>query len=561
MFKTKKILSAMLALALVLSLAAPLAALSEETTLKHYGDVRLTMLFVWNGGKIAPDDTYNNDVAKAIREKIGVTVEIEGIMMSETEKLNLIFASGDMPDILEFPFWGGSAGETGVIKKAANEGMLLPLDDVIGNYPNLQDAWDVGVISQKFLEADLNDPLFNGKKYVIPNETPGSIEDITHWAYGVFVRSDIAEALGTDLSAVKTPDDVYNFLKAIKDGGFKDLNGNDVIPASSFHNGWGVDQLHIGFEQHPYFTDYRLDADGNVSYRFLEQPYLDEVLFVRKLVAEGLLDKECFTTTDTLAEQKTANGTVAVQTAQYSVSLNAMKKLGTWQTNPEIKYTPVGPLAYGDGTTKVQSELNGRNGTHGIAFPITNKNLEASLAWFDYINSKEGVILTEYGFEGDTFYFNEAGQPRWTDELIAGKAAGDEAQVVSLRNRGIRYYNIPLISSERYKWFGETEPGNADAEEPLIVEYKKLSPIKLYDGYPLSALFSTFDRQEEFNALMAGERERVARESAYFAETDEGAIAIIEEYRNYLLTGENGVLPALLQYVQENLSTREDWVF
>ncbi|MDR0396338.1 MAG: extracellular solute-binding protein [Oscillospiraceae bacterium] len=557
---TKKILSAMLAMALLLSLAAPLA-LGEETELKHYGDVRLTMLFVWNGGKIAPDDTYNNDVAKAIREKIGVTVEIEGIMMSETEKLNLIFASGDMPDILEFPFWGGSGGETGVIKKAANEGMLLPLDDVIDGYPNLRDAWDVGVVSQKFLEADLNDPLFGGKKYVIPNETPGSIEDITHWAYGVFIRGDIAEALGTDLSAVKTPDDMYNLLTAVKEGGFKDLNGNDVIPSSSFHNGWGVDQMYIGFEEHPYFSDFRLDEEGNVKYRFHEQPYLDQVLFVRKLVAEGLLDKECFTTTDTLAEQKTANGTVAVQTAQYSASLNAMKKLGTWQTNPEIKFIPVGPLAYGDGTTKIQAELNGRNGTHGIAFPVTNKNLEASLAWFDFINSKEGVILTEYGFEGDTFNFNEAGQPRWTDELIAGKAAGDEAQTVSLRNRGIRYYNIPLISSERYKWFGETEPGNADAEEPLIAEYKKISPIKLYDGYPVSALISSFDRQDEFNALTAGERERVARESAYFAETDEEAIAIIEDYRTYLMTGENGVLPALLQHVQDNLPSRDDWLF
>lgn len=557
----KKILSTMLAIAVLLTLAAPLAALGEEAPLKNYGDVRLKLLWVWNGGKIAPDDTYNNDVAKAIREKIGVTVEIEGIMMNEMEKLNLIFASGDMPDILEFPFWGGNTGESGVIKKAANEGMLLPLDDLIDNYPNLKGAWEVGVISQKFYETDFNDPLMNGHKYIIPNETPGDVDDINHWAYGAFVRGDIAEALGTDLSAVKTPDDVYNFLKAIKDGGFKDLNGNDVIPASSFHNGWGVGDLHIGFEEHPYFTSYRLDADENVTHRYFTQPYMDEVLFVRKLVSEGLLDKECFTTTDTLAEQKTANGTVAVQTAQYSVSLNAMKKLGTWQTNPEIKYIPIGPLAYADGTTKVQAELNGRNGSHGIAFPITNKNLEASLAWFDFINSKEGVILTSYGFEGDTFNFNEAGQPRWTAELIAGKVAGDESQVIALRNRGIKYYDIPMVADKRFMWFGEREPGAADGAEPLIEAYKKLTPIKLYDGYPLSALEGSFARQDDFNALMAGERERVARESAYFAASDEDAIKIIEEYREYLRTGEGGVLPELLKYVQEQLPARTDWLF
>ncbi|GHU65632.1 hypothetical protein FACS1894184_01800 [Clostridia bacterium] len=555
----KKVLASLLALAMLLTLAAPLA-LGEET-LKNYGDVRLTMLWVWNGGKIAPDDPYNNEVAKAIREKIGVTVEIEGIMMKETEKLNLIFASGDMPDILEFPFWGGSGGESGVMKKAANEGMLLPLEDIIDNYPNLSDAWDVGVISQKFLEVDLQDPLMNGHKYIIPSETPGSVADITHWAYGAFVREDIAKALGTDLSSVKTPDDLYNFLTAIKNGGFKDLNGNDVIPASSYHSAWGVDDLLVGFDDHPYHTEYRLDADGNVINKAFTQDFMDKVLFGRKLVSEGLLDKECFTTTDTLAEQKAANGTAAVMTAQYSVSLNAMKKLGTWATNPEQRYIPIGPLAYGDGTTKVQAEINGRNGSHGIAFPITNKNLEASLAWLDFVNSKEGVTLASYGFEGDTFNYNEAGQARWTDALIEGKKAGDETQVATLRNRGIRYYDIPLVSSTRKEWFGESEPGQADGAEPLIEAYKLLTPIKLYDGYPLNALEGSFDRLDDFNALFAGEREKAARESAYFAESDEAAIAIIEEYRNYLLTGENGVLPALLQYIQDNLSTRSDWLF
>ena len=61
--------------------------------------------------------------------------------------------------------------------------------------------------------------------------------------------------------------------------------------------------------------------------------------------------------------------------------------------------------------------------------------------------------------------------------------------------------------------------------------------------------------------LFRSERERVARESAYFAESDEAAIAIIEEYRNYLLTGENGVLVELLKHVQDQLPTRDDWLW
>lgn len=85
---------------------------------KKFDDVTLNMLICWNGGFKTAQDQYNNDVAAAIREKIGVTVEFEGIMMSEAEKLNMMFASGDMPDMVNAPYWGGTAGETAIIKKS-----------------------------------------------------------------------------------------------------------------------------------------------------------------------------------------------------------------------------------------------------------------------------------------------------------------------------------------------------------------------------------------------------------------------------------------------------------
>ena len=75
---------------------------------KKFDDVQLKMLVCWNGGFNTADDQYNNEVAAAIRDKIGVTVEFEGIMMSEAEKLNMMFASGDMPDMINAPYWGGA---------------------------------------------------------------------------------------------------------------------------------------------------------------------------------------------------------------------------------------------------------------------------------------------------------------------------------------------------------------------------------------------------------------------------------------------------------------------
>lgn len=178
---------------------------------KKFDDVQLKMLICWNGGFKTAKDQYNNDVATAIREKIGVTVEFEEINMSETEKLNQIFATGDMPDMVNAPYWGGTAGETGVIKKAGNEGRLIDIKDLVPNYPNIADAYDIGVISAKYLENDIE--MENGARYVLPTEVAGDVEDIALWGYGVFVRGDVPEALGVDVSTIKTSEQLMDFMK------------------------------------------------------------------------------------------------------------------------------------------------------------------------------------------------------------------------------------------------------------------------------------------------------------------------------------------------------------
>ncbi|MDR1600371.1 MAG: hypothetical protein LBS11_10970 [Oscillospiraceae bacterium] len=566
----KRILALTLAALMLVGSAALAEFVPPETPeYKHYGDVQITMLNVWNGSGTGIDkvDWYNNDVAKAIREKIGVTIIREGIMMNETEKLNMVFASGDMPDAMDAAFWQSPSGENTVIKKAASEGMLLPIDDYFEQFPNLLDAYKVGVIAQKFKEVDVEDPIFGGKHYILPMETPGSPDNITHWTYGLGVRGDIPELIGIDAESVHTPDDLYNFLKAIKDKGVKDINGNDVIPLSTMHNGWALDMSYIGFSN-PYLTDASLrfvqtDA-GDVDLYMLSQDYLDAVLFVRKLVSEDLLDKECFTTADELVDTKNANGTIAVGSSMFAGWVDSQKKSTILQTNPEMKFIPLGPLYYKDGTPNAQTELNGRNGSHVWIFPTTNKNLEATLAWISYVNTYEGLLLRRYGFEGVTFEYNELGQPRRLQSIIDNQKNLETKEATDqwMRERGVDQYGIRFADLSM-EWFGEPNPGTTGGEDEIITYFKEngFRDKRLVDGYPVDGLMATYPRREEITNLFAGDREKMTRERAYFAATDEEAIAIIEEYRNYLLTGENGALPEMLKYMTEQLPTRDNWIF
>lgn len=529
---------------------------------KKFDDVSLKMLICWNGGFQTASDQYNNDVAKAIRDKIGVTVEFEGVNMSETEKLNMMFASGDMPDMVNAPYWGGSSGETGVIKKGGIEGRLIDIRDLVPNYPNLADAYDIGVISQKFLESDIDIPENNGARYVLPIQTPGDVEDIAWWGYGVFVRGDVAETLGVDPSSIHTTDELYDFMVQARDYGFKDVNGNDCITATTFANGWNYSDYAQNFNEKK-LTQYSQDADGNVTLDKLSENWIDKNLFIWKLVHDGILDKECFKTSDDLAMEKVGNGTALFTCGQYNKSITTLKQSGLYDAHPEMRYVPVGPLNYSDGSALKQVEAEGRNGTPAIFFPTTCANIDAAMTWLDYVNSKEGAKLICYGFEGDTYNLNEDGQPRMNADLTERYAKDSESVQKELRERGIGYLRgSTYVAGKSMAWFGESEPFKADAESEELVEYRKARPVEILSGYPINAVESGYEGYQDFAEWAFDDtKEEEYVDRAFFADSEEEARQILEDYQNFLRTNNNGEMQQFLDYMTEQSKTRDDFAY
>ncbi|MGI6174064.1 MAG: hypothetical protein ACOYI8_09255 [Christensenellales bacterium] len=565
---TKKYLAILMALILALGAAsfafADDAVYTDEDglTYKKFDDVNLTMLICWNGGFLTADDQYNNDVAAAIREKIGVTVEFEGLMMSETEKLNMMFASGDMPDMVNAPYWGGTSGETGVIKKAGAEGRLIDIKDIVPNYPNIADAYTIGVIGLKYLENDIDDPQFGGARYVLPTEVAGTDADITNWCYGVFVRGDVPQTLGIDPASIKTTEQLYDFMKKAQEYGFKDVNGNDCIIATTFHNGWSYGNFSEGFTRKK-MTSYSLGEDGKVTYDTLSENYVNRNLFIWRLVNEGILDVECFKTNDDLANEKVGNGTALFTCAQYGMSVNATKLTGLYDSHPEMRYIAVGPLNYADGQPLVQTSPNGRNGSPVIFFPTTCSNLDAAMTYLDYVNSKEGSKIVYYGFEGDTYVLNEEGQPRMNAELTARYKEDSDSVSKELRQRGIGY--IPgrtYVAKKNTLWFGESNPFESEAANEYIDAYKKMRPVEKIPGYPIDAVASGFEGYQEFAEwAFDSDKQDSYVQRAFFAETEEEARAILEDYQNYLRTNDNGKMAEFLDYMTEMYATRDDFIF
>ena len=142
------------------------------------GVTTIKMSVVWNGlSSMKPTDN-DNRIAKIIRQKTGVKIDIKWVNGTENEQLVRIFSTGrNMPDVIMSPYWGGGDSCSDTIRKAAKDGLLLPLDDLIADYaPNLTGAFTEGV-AKNFVQNELSQPEFDGKKYILPMHTPKNIDE------------------------------------------------------------------------------------------------------------------------------------------------------------------------------------------------------------------------------------------------------------------------------------------------------------------------------------------------------------------------------------------------
>lgn len=524
----------------------------EEAHDEVMEEVTLTYLNCWNGsGVIAPEDPINNPVANAIREKTGITLEAEYATTAEIEKLNLIFASGDMPDIVNAPFWGASDATTQLIKKAAREGLLMPIDEYLDKYPNVKAAISQGV-AKDFLVNDLEDPSFEGKHYIIPWQTAKNPEDTTNWAYNLFARKDILDTLGVKPEDITTSEDLYDVLVAIRDGGFTDINGNPVIPGGTWANGWTYEPFINGFRENN-LTEFTV-IEGKYRYDAFS-PLLDEqVKYMRSLVSEGLFDVEAFRQSDSRAKEKMITGQVAMFGAHYP-HVKQFFETSLYTTNPEMEYVPVGPILDADGEVLQVGGKNlaGRAGSPVLFISSACDNPEAAIKLIDFLNSEEGKLLAYYGIEG-VHYDMVDGLPTMKQEWIDKNKT--DAQL--LRNEGISSVYTWFMSLDmRMSEWGETTPGERGNVDEKYEKAKELSPISFADGYRVNYFGNEYTEIESIRGITNWETRRDALESAYFADTDEAALEVLESYRKQLV---DGGIEAYEAFINAEAAKRDDVV-
>jgi putative aldouronate transport system substrate-binding protein len=464
--KQKVLRNAVLLLLLTVLLAGTLAAkaiypLNTDVTLTYWMTMESNLALV-------AKNMGDTEFAKELSKRTGVKVKfIHAPVGQGREALNLMIASGDLPDIIENDWYSTPGGPNNAIVN----GVILKLNPVIDKYaPNLKSYLRKNPEYDRMVKTD------EGNYYVFPFIRG----DVTLTVVsGPIVRKDWLDELG--LKVPTTADEWYTVLKA-----FKEKKGATAPLCLEYA------RLTQGFSSlADSFDGFYIDK-GKVKYGGIEPNRKNYYTILRKWYSEGLLDNNFATT-----QRKTLDANILTGKSGASYGF-AGSYMGRWMeagVAKEPKFNLVGaPFpAHKKGAKPRFAFLSPPFGANAGSAAITTKckNVEAAARYLDYAYSKQGHMLYNFGIE-NVSYKMVNGSPVYTELITNNPEKLSNTQVMSKYMRS--HYNGPFVQDKVYIQQYLALPQQRDA----IEQWKKND----YGKYYLPPVTPTQAESSELSKIM-----------------------------------------------------------
>ena len=339
----KKTLALNLALVLALSLCSFSAAEeTRETAVAGDGTVFYKTglpivdpesnftLTMW--GVTSASDPNTFQMIQKMEEDTGINFEIIGVSQDGLEeRKNLMWASGDYPDIL-----GPDVITDNDLNTYGPMGILIDLKPYIEEYV---------VESKAYVnEEDWNNvwkamTYPNGAIYAFPTISKYYMCDSTSPSINVTWLKQLGMEMPT------TPDEFVEYLRAVKN---TDLNGNgkaDEVPMTT-QNWEGVFEAYAVAAWTGELTGFKQIKDGKVVYPLIGEATKEAAIWLNQLWDEGLIDMEIYTQDENMLKGR-AQGKDLI----YGFSTVWREGNVFGNTNAQ-NYFPMAPLKSEDGTQR-----------------------------------------------------------------------------------------------------------------------------------------------------------------------------------------------------------------
>lgn len=343
---------------------------------------------------------------QVMEERTGVVIDfVSPTYEMAGEQYNLLLASGAYPDMMY---------ETNVVSVSSTvsttypggydagieDGIFLALNDLVDQYaPNYK----------SYLES--ND-LVKNAAYTDGGNLFGFIsfyaKEQSH-EIGPAIRQDWLDELGLDVPV--TVNDWIETLVA-----FQSIGGIDE-PIVMTRSGFLMDNA----LNTPYKAYNGLVVDnGTVKYGPCEPSFREYLQLLNEMYEKGCFTSDFLSLAFEMPPQADliygGSGIFEVMRSRFSATIDIGK-----ESDPDYNLTPLSypVLKEGDSVDfwEYTSQLPDMVGKDVV---VTSNcgNPELAVQWLDYFYSEEGVILTNYGVEGETFYYDENGQPMLNEMVV-----------------------------------------------------------------------------------------------------------------------------------------------
>lgn len=332
--------------------------------------------------------TFDDPVALELMNRTGVTINLISPTGDPAEKLSLMLAGQDYPDIVLMD--RGSD----IVNQYIEAGALIDLSQYWDKLPNVVEMYGDTLNKTRYTD---------GGNYYLSNWY-GYDPDPSN---GFIMRYDIMiELVGQERADSDEPftfSEMVEILKQFKEK-YPEMNGQESV-ALTMGEPSNNDSLNGVFSGMYGMKTYYVDESGNLHYKVSHPDYLNAIHDMNTLYREGLLDKEWTSNNQELRNQKLSQGNVFGYLGSYWDPDAASAALMQTSGNENAEY-----LAYKvipDGFDPDATTLCGRSSLGWDAIGITTncKNLEAALAFVDYCASQEGQDLLLWGIEGQDWEF------------------------------------------------------------------------------------------------------------------------------------------------------------
>ena len=318
-------------------------------------------------------------------------------------------------------------------------GILEPLTQYINEetMPNFYKFWQEYPEMKKF--------LLDGELYVFPVIA----RDESANGFGPVIRKDLLEK--HNIESPKTFDELLDVLVQLKEIypdsiPWTGRNGtNQLLKTTAY-------MLGSGYGNSGMYYDY--DVNGG-SYVFgpASSNFKEVLSYLNKAFTLGVLDPEFATTTAEQFESKLSSGRSFFYLDNSGFGQNytqSLRKLDGLQ-DATMQVLPILENAFGQNrAVSYAKDIAGRF----YAVNASAKNKEEIIQLIDWLYSKEGSDISNYGVEGESFEYNEAGEPEFKQDFVMQyKDAQPSAYYSIYSDLGITKLNFSLWAMNTRTWF------------------------------------------------------------------------------------------------------------